>query len=764
MATTYVKKKSRHSNIVYTIIATVLICIVFLSLVSSFYTEAEDEAYEMLHLQTKQIKDDLILQIKSDRENLITMANFASKLHRDGENYGLMFESFKSIGLFSNIGILTPEHTFITKTESIDVSGKMSFADEAAKGEYISGRLPDIMRDGKEIIISSVPIKLNNEVVGILYGIINLETIGEKYNRMAKELDAQLFVYDKVTGKFVIDTIYNPPGSLSDFKDREFNEGYSYEELITLDNGFTSFKSIFTGEDLYVHYSTIEDFNWGIMLCRYESQVFAKTHSVASTLLFAFLTIILIIILYLLLVLTFERRRSQTTAMASHIRKLLLEINQQKENVFESLKNIQAFANSRSAFLVDTDGEDYSYAEPDYRKQLLTGEKRKFLVSQIFRYAENLHNVTHATVVFMCITPNSHLLKTDKELYDFLLAEKIISVSFAAIVGKNNHISVLGAINAKNLRMTRDLLEDVAVCFSIAIYNKNHLNRTETAATTDSLTGVLNRVSNKKDILLFDEERPTEFSCIYIDVNELHMVNNKYGHAAGDEMLIFIAKALNEAFAGHRVYRMGGDEFLVFAQHTKQEQIKESINSFLEKLKVTSYKVAIGMSYREQNTNCEEMIREAEIRMYESKAQYYQNKEKNIVLKDADNYVQIKTGIREIDAILSVLKEHYNGIYRVNLETDYAHRILMPAYLGYQEDEKNFSRLLTSYINEFVHPDFHRSVMSFLNYDAIRRQISEGILPKITYKKNNGETVILSVYSLGESEDLNESLWIFSKD
>ena len=103
------------------------------------------------------------------------------------------------------------------------------------------------------------------------------------------------------------------------------------------------------------------------------------------------------------------------------------------------------------------------------------------------------------------------------------------------------------------------------------------------------------------------------------------------------------------------------------------------------------------MSYRTQNVNCEEMVREAEIRMYEAKAQYYQNKEKNSISKDEDkNYVQTKTGIREIDTMISVLKEHYNGIYRVSLENDSAHRILMPSYLGYNEYEESFSRLLSN--------------------------------------------------------------------
>ena len=366
----------------------------------------------------------------------------------------------------------------------------------------------------------------------------------------------------------------------------------------------------------------------------------------------------------------------------------------------------------------------------------------------------------------MQIIPNNHLLKTNPDLHQFLLTHEISDVSFEIIADKNNHVSILGTINPKKSSLTRKLIEDVAICFSIAIYNKKHLNKTELAATTDSLTGTLNRVAYKRDILLFDAEKPEEFSCIYIDVNELHIRNNKYGHAAGDEMLIYIANTLKEVFFGHNIYRMGGDEFLVFADKTSQEKIKQKIETFVEQLKPMGYNVAIGTSYRSQNTNCEEMVREAEIRMYEAKAQYYQDKKHISISEDKDkNYVYTKTGIREIDTMISVLKEHYNGIYRVSLETDNAHRILMPSYLGYNENEDNFSKLLTKYIDDIVHPDFHRAVISFLNYDAIKRQISQGKTPSITYKKTDGETVTLSVYNLtDDTDDVKDTLWVFAKE
>ena len=765
MAITYERKKQRQNNILYTIVTAILICVVFFAMVTSFYNKAEDDAYEMLHIQTKQIKDDLTLQLKSDRENLVTMANFAAKLHSDGEKYDRMFASFKPIGLISNIGILNPDNTFVTKMGSVDLNGKISFEEEMERGEYVSGRIPDLTGDGKELIRSAVPIKENEKVVGILYGVIPLDIIGEKYNNMAKELDAHLFVYDKETGKFVIDTINESPSELSSLKNRKYNNGYSFEELANNDNGYSSFESIRTGEDLYVHYSTLEDFDWGIMLARYENQVFAETHKTSRNLLLIFAMIVLIIAIYLELILKSEKERAKLNSESSSIRHLLLEINQQHENINSALRRIKEFSSARSCFYADTDGEDYYYIKPSLKEKSLLGDDRKYFIGELFRYAANIH-ADNSSTGFMRIVPNAHLEKTNFQLHSFMTSHAIKEVEFAIITNKNNHVSILGAINPKRSSVTRKLIGDVAVCFSIAIYNKKHLNKTELAATTDSLTGALNRVAYKKDILIFDEEKPQEFSCIYIDVNELHIRNNKYGHAAGDEMLIYIANSLKEVFFGHRIYRMGGDEFLVFTKDIEPEKIKQNINIFIEKLKMKEYNVAIGTSYRNQNINCEEMVREAEIRMYEAKAQYYQNKGQISVSKDKDkSYVQSKTGIREIDTMISVLKEHYNGIYRVSLEDNSARCILMPAYLGYKEYEENFSSLFTKYVNDFVHTDFHRAVMSFVNYDAIKRQIAEGKNPSITYKKVNGETVILTVYKLSDDKDnAKETLWVFARE
>ena len=75
------------------------------------------------------------------------------------------------------------------------------------------------------------------------------------------------------------------------------------------------------------------------------------------------------------------------------------------------------------------------------------------------------------------------------------------------------------------------------------------------------------------------------------------------------------------------------------------------------------------------------------------------------------------------------------------------------------------SNLFSKYVDETVDPDYHRAVLSFLNYDALKHQLMEDKVPKITYKKNDGETVILSVYKLSGADELvADTLWVFAKE
>lgn len=765
MAIKYGKKHSKQHNVLYTVIAAILLSVVFFTMVNFLYNKAEEEAYESLHVQTKQVKDDLILQLTSDRENLSTMASFAAKLYSDGDDYSLLFESFKPIGMIENIGILNPDNTLSTKAGTSSVTGELSFEEEKSKGVYISGKITDVTKEGYELIRSAVPITVKGETVGILYGAIKPDKLGERYANIVKELDAQLFVYTKESGDILIDTLQDTLGNISFLKDRKYNGDYSYEEFISSEKGFTSFESAFRDEALHLHYSTIDEFGWKIAMGRYDSVVFASAHIRAIVFTFVYIIMIGIIFVYILFLMLSEKKFNAITECASNVRKELLETTEGQNNIQDALIEVCKFARSRSAIFFDTNGEYYHYIAPMYEEVMLVEDDLKYFKSELFRYASEFHNKNNKTVNIMCIRPNKHMLKTNPPFYDFLKKHNISEISLSATINKSNHITILATINSKRGNLVRILAEKVSACFSMALYNKNHLNKTILAATTDSLTGVLNRMSYKNDLLTFDEKKPLDFSCIYVDVNELHICNNKYGHAAGDEMLLYIANTLKEAFFGHKIYRIGGDEFLVFCQGRSSERVKKSIEFLHKQLKPRNYHVAVGMAYRSQNTNTEEMVKEAEIKMYEVKAEYYQNKEKQAANTPKDNkYLQLKTGLPEIDTMLSVLKEKYNGIYRVSLSTDKARRILMPTYLNYNETEEHFSNLFSKYISESVAPDYHRVASSFLNYETLSHQLMEGKTPKISFQKIDGELVTLSVYKLdSEDEVISDTLWVFAK-
>lgn len=757
--------KRKNKNIIFAMVATILLLSIFLIMMGGIYAREEAECYENLHVQTKQFKDDFTGQLQSDSEALSLVANLAGELHKTGQDMQLVFDSYEPTGFISNVGILQPDNTFITKKGVLNFNGILSFAEEVNKGEYISGRVADVTNKEIEIIRMAKPVIVNGKTVAILYGSINLDALGKRYLDAVSELDAQLFIYESGNGNFIIDTIASDLGNVEMLKERKYDEGYSYEKLISEDKGYTVFKSVVWNDKLYMHYSTLEIADWKIMLARRTTHVFGKARYILRIMTTSFLFVGLVLILYFLLLLKRENTKKHITTEGSQIRKLLLDINQEESNIKEALKRITILSKARSAVFVDTDKEDYNFISPLFAERLLSGEERNYFISEILGYAAELRIARKKSVDVISIKANHQLSKSNPKFYEFLTEHEMGEIVFASVTDRNNHIGALCAINPKRAEAAKILLSDIAVCFSIAIYNKKHLNRTEIAATTDSLTGLLNRVTYKKDIIAFDEERCENFACVYVDVNELHLRNNRYGHAAGDEMLIYIANTLKEVFYGHHIYRMGGDEFLIFVKNADTESVKHMIDQTVERLLPMNYHVAIGMAFRQQNTNTEDLVTDAEKRMYDAKAHYYQNKDsKSVSASDVEEYKVIKTGIGEIDALLTAMKYSYHGIYKVSLRTDEARRILMPAYLGYNETESSFSHLFTKYVENTANPDFHRVLLSFLNYEALSAQLEEGIIPRITYKKTNSEDVTLSVYSFAEpGEKVDLTLWVFEK-
>ncbi|WP_049962814.1 diguanylate cyclase [Ruminococcus sp. HUN007] len=144
----------------------------------------------------------------------------------------------------------------------------------------------------------------------------------------------------------------------------------------------------------------------------------------------------------------------------------------------------------------------------------------------------------------------------------------------------------------------------------------------EEKANTDVLTGLHNRNSYENYIGKTDALKE-KLTCIYIDANGLHELNNSKGHFAGDQMLRFIADTLKVQFGGENIFRIGGDEFVVFQSGKTDDELERSLEGFNDALARNDYHAALGIGKCEEGQNMDQLIRNAETKMYEAKRVYY---------------------------------------------------------------------------------------------------------------------------------------------
>ncbi len=164
------------------------------------------------------------------------------------------------------------------------------------------------------------------------------------------------------------------------------------------------------------------------------------------------------------------------------------------------------------------------------------------------------------------------------------------------------------------------------------------IKESQEKALVDPLTGLFNRryletwfSQNLQDII--DEKR--DLSLLLIDIDNFKMVNDRYGHQVGDEVLKLVAKNIENSVRDNDIVsRFGGEEFLVLLPDTSPEKsyqvgerIRETIASKSlddsgNKIQVT---VSIGLAslrgQDDEKKNKDELIRQADNAAYLAKFQ-----------------------------------------------------------------------------------------------------------------------------------------------
>jgi two-component system cell cycle response regulator len=157
--------------------------------------------------------------------------------------------------------------------------------------------------------------------------------------------------------------------------------------------------------------------------------------------------------------------------------------------------------------------------------------------------------------------------------------------------------------------------------------------RLEEDARTDELTGLGNRKSFKTAAAWLTEQARRDghpFALAFIDVDRFKDVNDAYGHETGDAVLRHVAQTLMaEVRASDRVFRWGGDEFIILMPNTNAAVAEHTMERVQTALAGTPFThggmritctVSIGVCHCHGGDDIENALTIADGNMYAAKA------------------------------------------------------------------------------------------------------------------------------------------------
>ncbi|MEO8898928.1 MAG: EAL domain-containing protein [Candidatus Dormibacter sp.] len=149
----------------------------------------------------------------------------------------------------------------------------------------------------------------------------------------------------------------------------------------------------------------------------------------------------------------------------------------------------------------------------------------------------------------------------------------------------------------------------------------------------DGLTGLPNRAlfTDRVDHALARSLRDgRRLAVLFLDLDNFKAINDGLGHPAGDELLRTVARRLAQQLrAGDTAARFGGDEFAILLENlTEPSQVAHVCERIAAALRVGCHiqgtlvcpQVSIGVTYNADGSSAEELLRNADVAMYQAKA------------------------------------------------------------------------------------------------------------------------------------------------
>ena len=153
-------------------------------------------------------------------------------------------------------------------------------------------------------------------------------------------------------------------------------------------------------------------------------------------------------------------------------------------------------------------------------------------------------------------------------------------------------------------------------------------------ATHDSLTGLPNREMALEQLSLWlkqGQQQPqveTVIAVLFIDLDRFKNVNDAYGHVAGDQFLITVARILHQLVGPQDILaRLAGDEFIVVCRYDLAYQALKLAERIITEISIPinlggrliSHSASIGLAYANPRDTADSLLENADLAMYEAK-------------------------------------------------------------------------------------------------------------------------------------------------
>lgn len=164
---------------------------------------------------------------------------------------------------------------------------------------------------------------------------------------------------------------------------------------------------------------------------------------------------------------------------------------------------------------------------------------------------------------------------------------------------------------------TINLLELLAAHAWTSLDRLRTLHRLAAKASSDPLTGLAHYGTFGERL---GHTVPGRTALLAIDIDRFKQLNDTYGHAAGDQALIDLARALQAALrAGDELYRIGGDEFAAVIEVHRPEEARAIAERLVGAARRLGRTVSVGVAMQDQHESAEDTLHRADLALYDVK-------------------------------------------------------------------------------------------------------------------------------------------------